>query len=160
MGLRISLHAMMEATMVNNVNGNAVGYKNPPRHKRYQKGFSGNPKGRPKGSQTSITILREVFNQMVRVTEGDTIRKITKAEALIKVLFVEATKGTRQYADVLLTICDSIQRLVENPLARPGAIVLIPGVANSAEEFEQMLREEEEDRAREDEMQQKAAEMT
>jgi hypothetical protein len=151
---------MMEATMVNNVNGNAVGYKNPPRHKRYQKGFSGNPKGRPKGSQTSITILREVFNQMVRVTEGDTIRKITKAEALIKVLFVEATKGTRQYADVLLTICDSIQRLVENPLARPGAIVLIPGVANSAEEFEQMLREEEEDRAREDEMQQKAAEMT
>ena len=61
--------------MVNNVNGNAVGYKNPPRHKRYQKGFSGNPKGRPKGSQTWITILQEVFNQMVRVTEGDTIRK-------------------------------------------------------------------------------------
>ena len=81
---------------------------------------------------------------MVRVTEGNTTRKITKAEALIKVIFVEATKGTRQYADVLLTICDSIQRLVENPLARPGAIVLVPGVAKS----EQMLREEEEDRAR------------
>jgi hypothetical protein len=152
---------MMEATMASEIGGNAVGYKNPPRHRRYQKGFSGNPKGRPKGSQTAVSILGEVLRQMARITEGNTTRQITKAEALIKVIFVEAIKGTRQYADVLVTICDSIQRLVENPLARPGAIALVPGVAKSNEEFEQMLREEEEDRAREDEMQklQKAAEV-
>lgn len=145
--------------MASQPNGDAVGYKRPPKDKRYQKGFSGNPRGRPKGSRSSVSILREVLCQTVRITDGDTTRKITKAEALIKVILLEARKGTRHYADVLITLCDRIERLVEIPLAQRGGIMLVPGVAKSDEEFKQMVREVEEDRALRAEMQKAAQSM-
>jgi hypothetical protein len=46
-----------------------VGYCNPPKHTRFQKGVSGNPKGRPKGKRNLKSQMRDVLFKRVLITE-------------------------------------------------------------------------------------------
>ncbi|MGE0830287.1 MAG: DUF5681 domain-containing protein [Hyphomonadaceae bacterium] len=41
----------------------AVGYRRPPRARRYPKGTSGNPRGRPKGARNLSTEIGEVLEE-------------------------------------------------------------------------------------------------
>ena len=45
-----------------------VGYGKPPRHTRFIKGQSGNPRGRPTGAKNLKTLLSEALNETVIVT--------------------------------------------------------------------------------------------
>ena len=47
-----------------------VGYSKPPRHTRFVKGQSGNPRGRPPGAKNFATLLSEALNETVIVTEN------------------------------------------------------------------------------------------
>ena len=60
----------------------AVGYCKPPRHSRFKKGQSGNPRGRPAGSKNFKTLVTQALNQYIVVTEDGRHRKITKREAV------------------------------------------------------------------------------
>jgi hypothetical protein len=51
---------------------------------RFKKGRSGNPKGRPKGSLSTATLLKEMFNASVPVREGDKRQFMTRAAAMIR----------------------------------------------------------------------------
>ena len=55
-----------------------VGYRNPPHHTQFKKGQSGNPRGRPCGSKNLKTLVNEVLNELVTITENGRRRKITK----------------------------------------------------------------------------------
>src|SRR6266581_1429571 len=55
-----------------------VGYGKPPRHSRFVKGQSGNPRGRPPGAKNLVTLLNKALNELVIVTEDGGRRKITK----------------------------------------------------------------------------------
>jgi hypothetical protein len=61
-----------------------VGYRKPPCHTRFQKGQSGNPRGRPCESKNLKTLLSEALNERVIVTENGRRRKITKREAIVR----------------------------------------------------------------------------
>jgi uncharacterized protein DUF5681 len=69
------------------------GYRKPPRHTQFAKGQSGNPKGRPKGSQNLNTIVAKVVRQRIRVTENGRSRWITKFEATMLQLINKAVSG-------------------------------------------------------------------
>ena len=43
-----------------------VGYGKPPLHSRFQKGKSGNAKGRPKGSCNTLKLLNDVLEQKLQ----------------------------------------------------------------------------------------------
>src|SRR5215469_15592455 len=47
-----------------------VGYGKPPRHTRFKKGQSGNPRGRPCGSKNLKTLLSEALSEPVIITEN------------------------------------------------------------------------------------------
>jgi hypothetical protein len=87
----------------NHDNKNEVGYGKPPSHMQFVKGQSGNPNGRPKGSQNLSTILDRVGRERVRVTENGRMRYISKREATILQLVNKAVAGDLNAARVLLS---------------------------------------------------------
>lgn len=69
-----------------------VGYGRPPKATRYQKGRSGNPKGRPRGRRRDIP-YDTLLGQMVTVREDGRERGITAAEAFILQLTKKGLEG-------------------------------------------------------------------
>jgi hypothetical protein len=67
-----------------------VGYRKPPRHSRFRRGQSGNPRGRPKGSQSAARLARRILNEKIVIRENGKRRWITRREAMLKQL---ANKG-------------------------------------------------------------------
>ena len=71
-----------------------VGYGKPPKATQFQKGRSGNPKGRPKGSQNKGSIVRNIMDRKVTVRENGKERKITVFEALVEKMVAKALNGS------------------------------------------------------------------
>jgi hypothetical protein len=91
-----------------------VGYGKPPRHSRFQKGQSGNPRGRPSGSKNLSTLLSEALNEPVIVTENGKRRKISKRQAVITQLVNQSAKGDFRAAKILLDILHDIEARTES----------------------------------------------
>ena len=87
-----------------------VGYKKPPRHARFAKGRSGNPRGRPKDTKNLKTDLAEELREQVLVREGATQKQLSKQRAMLKSLTTKAIKGDTRAANIVLTM---ILRLIE-----------------------------------------------
>lgn len=66
-----------------------VGYGRPPKAGRFQKGRSGNPRGRPKGSR-KVRPYDEVFGRTVTIRENGAPRTVTAAEAFLLTLMKRA----------------------------------------------------------------------
>jgi hypothetical protein len=71
----------------------SVGYGQPPEVTRFQKGRSGNPKGRPKGSLNVATAFTKALREKVTVNENGQRRTLTKLEAALKQLVNKAASG-------------------------------------------------------------------
>ena len=79
-----------------------TGYGQPPKHTRYKKGQSGNPKGRPKGTKNLETDLLEELGEMILVREGNRSVRISKQRAMIKNLTMKALKGDTRATEIIL----------------------------------------------------------
>ncbi|WP_252259829.1 DUF5681 domain-containing protein [Erythrobacter aurantius] len=89
-----------------------VGYGKPPKHTRFKKGQSGNPKGRKKGSKNYKTIIAKVFAEPITITVNGERRTVSSSEALSRVLITKGLKGNIQ----ALRDCHKLQLVVENDL--------------------------------------------
>ena len=81
-----------------------VGYRKPPRHSRFKKGQSGNPKGRSKGTKNLKDDLNEELQESVLVREGERATKISKQRAIVKTLIAKTLKGDARAATTLTTM--------------------------------------------------------
>ncbi|WP_425052792.1 DUF5681 domain-containing protein [Psychromarinibacter sp. S121] len=83
-----------------------VGYGKPPKHSRFKKGQSGNPRGRPKGAKGFKASLKRELATKVTVRDGNREMKISKAEAAAKRLMANALKGNMRALGMLASFDD------------------------------------------------------
>jgi hypothetical protein len=84
----------------------AVGYRRPPESSRFKPGLSGNPKGRPKGSRPVGTVLQEIIQQKIAVTENGKTRRLPVLEIMLRRLANEAMRGEQRSIKFLLSLLE------------------------------------------------------
>jgi hypothetical protein len=83
-----------------------VGYRRPPKHRRFQPGQSGNPRGRPLGVKSLSDIVRKIVGQKVSVTENGRTRRIPRLEAILLRAASEASRGDAASLRLLLQLAE------------------------------------------------------
>jgi len=96
-----------------------VGYGKPPRHSRFVKGQSGNPRGRPPGAKNLKTLLSKALNELVIVTENGGQRKISKREAIVTQLVNRSAQADLKAIQILLAMLRDIEGHAVGRLGRP-----------------------------------------
>jgi hypothetical protein len=70
-----------------------VGFGKPPKAGQFQKGSSGNPKGRPKGTPNLRTILADEMANPIVVNEGGRRRKMSAGQVIVRRCVQQAAGG-------------------------------------------------------------------
>ena len=98
-----------------------VGYKKPPEETRFKPGQSGNPKGRPKGAKSIATLLADILEEKITLREGDRVRRVSKAQAMLLAQTQKAIKGDTRAFDAVLKLTASD---APSPEGRHGVLIV------------------------------------
>ncbi len=85
-----------------------VGYKSPPVHSRFKPGTSGNPSGRAKGNQNFKTLFNKILNEEISLREGSDVKKLSKAEAIVRGVVIGALKGDVRNTAILFRLAEQV----------------------------------------------------
>jgi hypothetical protein len=92
----------------------SVGYSKPPSKHWFKPGQSGNPKGRPKGTKNTATVLRNILDRKVEMRIGGILRKVTVREAMLMRFAEAGLKGDTKAAGFLLQRYDMEETVNEH----------------------------------------------
>ena len=81
----------------------AIGYQKPPIQSQFKKGRSGNPKGRPKGSENFATLIERELKKKVSITEHGVQKRVSKRHVTVKRIVNNAAGGDPKAISILLT---------------------------------------------------------
>ena len=95
-----------------------VGNCRPPLHTRFQKGRSGNPRGRPRGAKSFTTLLFERLDRRVeRRAEDGARRKVSKRKLAAERLVDNFAEGEPSATKLMLGLM--LERERQAPAQRP-----------------------------------------
>jgi Family of unknown function (DUF5681) len=90
---------------------NDVGYKSPPKSRRFRPGVSGNPKGPPKRKPPALAeTIEKVLNAKIEYREGGRTRFATARELSLRMLVDRAAKGDVAAAEHVLKVLERAER--------------------------------------------------
>ena len=100
-----------------------VGYARPPKSGQFEKGRSGNPKGRGKGAKLFVEIVVDALNEKVAINENGSRKMITKREALAKQVANKGATGDLKSIKLLFEILEGLddrERVTRSESAHRG----------------------------------------
>lgn len=92
----------------------AVGYGKPPLHTRWEKGRSGNPKGRPKCQRDITQLLNTLLAQRIVVRTGKTTKRMSRLDHLLHRVFENAVAGDPRLIRLVLDEARKAEERREN----------------------------------------------
>jgi Family of unknown function (DUF5681) len=97
-----------------------VGYRRPPKDTRWNKGQSGNPRGRPPGHRNLAAALTSILHEDIDVAVDGEERRMTRLEAVTRKLVDEAVAGDpRLIRELLAEIHKNEARAERDASAQP-----------------------------------------
>ena len=114
-----------------------VGYGKPPKATQFKKGKSGNPKGRPKGSNNLSTDVKAILKSSVAINESGKRKKVSTQQAMLLRLKEGALKGDSKSIDRLVALAsahnnDALAANANDALDKDDEAVLAAFVARNA----------------------------
>lgn len=105
-----------------------IGYRKPPKSTRFQKGKSGNPKGRPKGSRTINALLERALDAPVTIIDAGRAITIEQRAALFKALVARAIKGDIRSAALVIKLMEQsgLHHEPHQPVTRIERVIVRP----------------------------------
>jgi Family of unknown function (DUF5681) len=97
-----------------------VGYGKPPKHTQFQKGQSGNPKGRPKKPKNLPALILKAFGEKVVVKGSGKRHSMTKLEAALVQLVNRALSGDIKAFREVIRLREKVQE--QEPFLVPPPI--------------------------------------
>ena len=83
-------------------NSYEVGYGKPPKHTQFKPGYSGNKKGRLKGSANLFTAVEKLQNERVRIVHNGKQKSISVTEAILRKAGMDALNGNAKAQKIML----------------------------------------------------------
>ena len=80
-----------------------IGYRRPPKGRRFKPGQSGNPTGLPKPKESSEAAFEELLRELVQVNDKGRQRRIPASKVILRQLRTAAMRGDLATAKFLLS---------------------------------------------------------
>lgn len=90
-----------------------IGYGKPPKEGQFQRGRSGNPKGRPKGSKNIATLVKKVGQEKISVKKNGRSQKMTCNEAVVRQILNRALSGDQRMTAEYLRLAREFESPVD-----------------------------------------------
>jgi hypothetical protein len=94
-----------------------IGYRSPPEHSQFKPGQSGNPSGRAKGSQNFKTLFNKILNEEISLREGSDVKKLSKAEAIVRGVVIGALKGDSRNTAILFRLAEQVGQFQDDNIS-------------------------------------------
>ena len=107
--------------------GYDIGYGRPPKSGKWKAGQSGNPGGKKKGTKNGATIIREIMERKLKITEDGKSRKITVHEGLYLKCLDPALKGNLKFIAYLV---QQLEQSETKEAKRKANRVVVPRITN------------------------------
>jgi hypothetical protein len=85
-----------------------VGYGKPPKHTRFRKGQSGNPRGRAKSTHNFKTELRSVLDETLSLSMAGREVKLSARKAMLLALRNKALKGDTRAIGLMVAMLERL----------------------------------------------------
>ena len=99
-----------------------VGYGKPPKHTQFKPGYSGNKKGRLKGSANLFTAVEKLQNERVRIVHNGKQKSISVTEAILRKAGMDALNGNAKAQKIMLDYFEKNERRKEELAQRVEAL--------------------------------------